>query len=111
MNNFPLNILTFPLWWYTVGFGLVWKRCKMEYHYGLQSTGLLVFSRHLNEPLYGDYTRSGRILSFFLRILITVYKLLLFVLRIVVTAIFAVLYLLLLPAIIVMIIFQLMPAK
>jgi hypothetical protein len=111
MQNFPLNILTFPFWWYTVGFGLVWRRFKATYFYGLQSTGLLVFARHLREPLYGDYTRSGIIISFFSRIVLLAFKLLLFSLRMSAATVLFLLYLLVLPFVIIMIVFQLMPSK
>jgi hypothetical protein len=94
-----------------VGAKLVFERVKIELNYGLQQTGLLVFARHLREPLYGDYTRSGIIISFFLRIFLLAFKLLVFGLRFLVVSILFLLYLILLPAIIIMIVFQLMPTR
>jgi hypothetical protein len=111
MPNFPLNLLTFPWWWYSVGWSLVKTWTKREYFFGLHKTGLLIFARHLNEPLYGDYTKSGVVFSFFLRIFILIYKLLAFALRLIFVALADLLYLLFLPALLVIIIFQLLGLK
>lgn len=99
-------MLTFPLWWYTVGLALFWNWTKSHYHYSLQKTGLLVFAKHMREPLYGDYSKAGIILSFFLRIVILVYKLVVFTLRVLALCILGILYLIILPILIIMIVFQ-----
>ena len=109
MDQFPFNILTFPLWWYTSGSRVVWQWTKRELRFGLHQTGLLLFARHMHEPLYGDYTKSGIILSFFLRLVLLLYKLLLFIIRAILVVVAAVLYLLLLPLVIVMIVYQFFP--
>jgi hypothetical protein len=106
MGNFSLNLLTFPFWWYTRGFALVLKWSKREINYGLSETGLLIFARHLREPLYGDYTKAGIILGFFLRIVLLAYKLLILCIRAAIVVIFNLLYLLILPAALVMILYQ-----
>ena len=106
MNDFPLNILTFPLWWYTTGFSVFKDWAKRKYHYHLQKTGLLVFAKHLKEPLYGDYTRSGIIISFFVRIILLVYKLIIFVLHVLLIGVLGFAYLVLLPALTMIIVFQ-----
>ena len=111
MQNFPLNILTFPFWWYSVGLNLVWKWTQREYFFGLHKSGMLIFARHLGEPLYGDYTRTGRIFSFFLRIVLLVYKVIVFAIRLLIVGILDLLYLLLLPATIILIIFQIFALK
>jgi hypothetical protein len=109
MNTLPLNLLTFPLWWYTTGTGLVWAWAKLQAIFGLRKTGLLLFARHWKEPLYGDYTKAGIIFSFFLRIFILLYKLLMFIIRVVIITVMVIAYLLLLPFCLVMIFMQLMP--
>lgn len=108
MNNFSLNLLTFPVWWYTIGLKQVWQRAKHEFHFGLQQTGLLIFIHHLREPLYGDYTRSGRIISLLLRLLLLMAKLALFLLRLLVIAALILGYVLILPVILMMIILQIL---
>jgi len=105
-SNFPLNILTFPYWWYTVGFSLFWKWANRRRHYSLQKTGLLVFARHMKEPLYGDYTKSGIFLSFIIRIFLLGYKLLVFSIQMLILVLLGFCYTFLIPLIIIMIVFQ-----
>jgi hypothetical protein len=107
MENFPLNLLSFPLWWYAVGGQIIWQWYKRQYYFGLHKTGLLLFARHMNEPLYGDYSKTGIVLSFFIRIFILIYKIIVFLLRLVVVTLLALLFLAWLPGVLIMIIFQL----
>ncbi len=111
MQNFPLNFITFPLWWYSVGIAAMWQWSKKHLHYSLQQTGLVMFAHHLNEPLYKDYTKSGMFIGFFLRIFVLFYKSIVFAIKTVFIFIIFLAYLALLPATLVMIIFQLLPAK
>jgi hypothetical protein len=108
MENFPLNLLTFPFWWYAVGGRILWQWYKRQFYFGLHKTGLLFFARHMNEPLYGDYSKTGIILSFFIRIFILIYKTIVFLLRLAVITALSLLFLSLLPVILIMIIFQLL---
>lgn len=109
MNTISLNILSFPVWWYTVGLGLVLNWVKAQFRFGLSRTGLVLFARHLREPLFGDYTRSGIVVGFFLRIALLLLKALLFGIRIFFVLCILFLYIALLPGAIVMIIYQLLP--
>lgn len=77
----------------------------------MHKTGLLIFARHLKEPLYGDYTKAGIVMSFFLRIFLLVYKLLVLGVRLLIVALLDVLFILLLPGILTMIIFQLLALR
>jgi hypothetical protein len=108
MNNLSLNILTFPWWWYTTGFNLVRAWAKREFFLSLHQTGLLIFAKHLKEPLYGDYTKTGIIFGFFLRLVLLFYKIIVFFIRMSLVTILALLYLLLLPGVLFMIIFQIL---
>jgi hypothetical protein len=109
MKDFSLNPLTLPLWWYTTGLGLAWRWAGRQARIGLQQTGLVLFFRHFREPLYGDYTKSGMAIGFFLRIVLLIFKLLAFGLRLILIAVMLLLFCLILPAIIIMIIYQLFP--
>lgn len=110
MGSVPLNLLTFPLWWYSTGFALVRDWVKRQTRYGLQATGLLLFASHIREPLFGDYTRSGIIVGFFLRLVLLGFKLVWFGLRELYLVTLAALYLLSIPLTVVMILYQLFPA-
>jgi hypothetical protein len=70
----PLNIVTFPIWWYAVGALTVWRWFFLFAHRSFTRSGLVLFARHMGEPLYGDYTRSGRAISFFLRVILLIAK-------------------------------------
>jgi hypothetical protein len=107
MNNKPLTPFTFPIWWYTEGLQLAARHAQEKYKYILRSTGLLIFLRNMTQPLYGDYTRSGRIISFFLRVFLLLFILIWTLLRIVFAFLVLGLHLVALPLVIVMIIFQL----
>lgn len=108
MKSFPLNFLTLPVWWYTTGLNLVWRWYRRRTSLVLQATGLIFFFRHMNEPLYQDYTKSGVIISFFVRIFVLLYKALVSGLSLVVYGLVPLVYICLLPAVIIMIIFQLL---
>ena len=72
----------------------------------LRSTGFVIFFRNMAQPLYGDYTRSGRIISFFLRVFLLLFLLVWTVLRLAGVVLGFVLHLAALPAILIMIIYQ-----
>ncbi len=107
MENYQLNLLTFPAWWYTRGLCTVWTWAKNRARYDLRATGLALFSRHLAEPLFGDYTRSGRLVGFFLRLAIIIYKVLMLAIRVILIGAVLLFYLVAIPLVIIMIINQL----
>lgn len=109
MQNFPLNLLTLPYWWYTTGAAILFSWNKRKYHYYLQKTGLVALARHFGEPLYKDYTRSGMVISFFIRIFLLAAKSVIFAVKLLFLAIFDLFYFFILPFIVAMIIFQLLP--
>ncbi len=109
MDNFPLNILTFPIWWYSVGLSLAFDSAKQRYWFWIKKGGIVIFARHLSEPLFGDYSRTGVVVSFFIRIFLIIYKLIVLLVEAIFILLFFIAYLLLLPAVIVLLVIQLMP--
>ena len=110
MNNQPLSIITFPIWWYSEGLQLAFRHCQSRWRFVLRSTGLLIFLRNMTQPLYGDFSRSGRIISFFIRVVLLVAIIIWTGIRLVFTTLIFVLYVIALPAVLIMIIYQLFPA-
>lgn len=106
MTNKPLTPLSFPIWWYSEGLQMAIRHSKDRYRAVLRSTGLLIFMRNMTQPLYGDYTRSGRIISFFLRVVLLFFILLWTLLRIVFSFGILLVHLVALPVAIIMIIFE-----
>lgn len=72
--DYVAEILYFPIWWY--GQGLV---NTLEYFSnGIieanRYTGLSLLLKNLFKPMFAQYDRQGRIISFFMRLVLLVYK-------------------------------------
>lgn len=63
------DILYFPLWWYSVGLIKVAKNFINQLISLINGFSLPILFRSLLKPMYGDYSKSGRIISFFMRII------------------------------------------
>jgi succinate-acetate transporter protein len=111
MLNIHLNLFTLPIWWYTDGLKILWEFNKLHFSYGLRATGISMFVRHMNEPLYQDYSKSGMVLSLILRFFLLLYKIFLLFIRIAILAILDAIYLFWLPLSITFLILQIIPVK
>jgi hypothetical protein len=109
MPNISLTPLTFPLWWYTTGVSEASTWVKHQTRFGLQDSGLLVFARHMKEPLFGDYTKTGIFVGFCIRCTLLVVKLLWFGIREIVVCLLFLLFLAILPIAALMLVRQLIP--
>ncbi len=109
MQDTKVQLMLLPVWWYTTGVILMWQWVKRRIAYRLRAMGLVLFMRHLSEPLYGDYTRSGRLISFFLRIALLIGKFIWLGLYCALLIFVMALYLAIIPLSIVMILYQLVP--
>ncbi|NCO23158.1 hypothetical protein GW896_00625 [Candidatus Kuenenbacteria bacterium] len=72
------TVLYFPFWWYGPGLlkrakGLA-KRIKNLSH----DLALKIMFINLLRPMFGEYSRSGRIISFFMRCVLLIWRLILF---------------------------------
>ncbi len=106
MNPIPLTILTLPIWWYTTGLSLFWKWFDRKFWYHLHRTNLITFAKHWREPLYGDYTKSGKIIGGVLRIIIIFYKAINFFVRIIFLSLALIAYMFILPLVLIIIFYQ-----
>ncbi len=68
------ELLYFPVWWYSHGLVLTWRSLFGQWLRLLNRLSLPILLKTMGRPMYGDYTRSGRIISFFFRILLVVSK-------------------------------------
>jgi hypothetical protein len=64
-----LDILNFPLWWYTTGLKIRLLNFKDKIKEINHALALSLLFRYLLKPMYGDYTRSGRIISLVVRLI------------------------------------------
>ena len=71
------EILYFPVWWYTQGLRLAWNRMLGQWLRAYDRLGIRWLVINMGKPMYGDYTRSGRVISFFIRLILIVWSLLL----------------------------------
>lgn len=66
--DFALNVSRFPLWWYSRGVQRAWRWYVAGLASFLEWSGLVVVLKNLGRPMYGDFSRSGRVISFFVRL-------------------------------------------
>lgn len=107
MNNQPLSIFSFPIWWYSEGLQLAWRHCQSRVRTILRSTGFVIFLRNIAQPMYGDTTKQGRIISVFIRVVLLIFLFVWTSVRIVLTFLLFLFHVVALPLAIVMIIYQL----
>jgi len=63
------SLLYFPLWWYSKGLINFCSWLKEKIQEMANPFVLKILLLNLAKPMYGDYTREGRIISFFMRII------------------------------------------
>lgn len=66
------DFLFFIVWWYTAGLKRISTNLLNEFLKALRRLSLRIFLKNIFNPLYGDYSRSGRIIGFVLRSIIFV---------------------------------------
>ncbi len=81
--NSILSILYFPIWWYTIGakkrvLGFV-NGIKKQIH----DLALKTMFKYLFKPMYGETSFSGRVISFFMRLILLIWRLFLFLIVVV----------------------------
>ena len=73
------EILYFPIWWYTLGlkriFLFVWNSIKNAN----RNLALGLMFKHMFSPMFGQYDKQGRAISFFMRFILIIFRLIAFV--------------------------------
>lgn len=67
-----LDILYFPIFWYKKGLFFISKKLFINFKLSLKYSTLKSMIKNLFVPMYQDYTKSGKIISFFIRIVFIV---------------------------------------
>lgn len=74
------EILYFPIWWYTRGLKrivlFIWSSIKKL----SRNLSLKVMITSLFRPMFAQYDRAGRIISFFMRLILLISRIIVFVL-------------------------------
>lgn len=72
--EFFFDLLRFPWWWYSGGLKLVAAKCWRAFNATRARVSLGLFARYLFKPMYQDYTWQGRMISFFMRLVLLIVK-------------------------------------
>lgn len=62
------DIIFAPIWWYTSGLVKFLRWALFFEKDRFQKVGVYVWIRNIFVPMYGQYSREGRIISFFMRL-------------------------------------------
>lgn len=73
------ELLYFPVWWYSRGMVLTATTLVNRWYGLLNRLAIPILFRTMGRPMYGDYTRSGRVISFFFRLFLLGTRLVVFV--------------------------------
>jgi len=91
------EILFFPVWWYTLGLARMAMWCAHSVKDAAQTTGLTVWAKNLFVPMYGETSVSGKLISFFIRLVMVIGRGIATFVWMIVAILLFVLYLLILP--------------
>jgi hypothetical protein len=69
-----LDIIYFPLWWYTVGAVRAIRWCWEFIKDGNDDLAPGIWLANLFTPMYGQYDWEGRIISFFMRLVQVIFR-------------------------------------
>lgn len=84
------SFLYFPVWWYTRGLVRAGAYCLRTIADMARSYGVSVWIKNLFTPMFGQHDISGRLISFFMRLVMIVwYSFILLILSVLMLAVFA----------------------
>lgn len=66
------EILFLPIWWYTIGLARMVVWCGQSVKGAAQTTGLSIWAKNLFVPMYGETSVSGKLISFFMRLIMVI---------------------------------------
>ena len=69
-----LEIVYFPVWWYSVGFFRIAKNIRRFVRGREQVLGFSVWLKNIFVPMYGQYDWAGRLISFFIRLIQIIFR-------------------------------------
>lgn|SRR3989338_5607930 len=71
-----VDTLYFPFWWYTRGFVNVMNWSAESMADIVRIAGLKIWLKSMFKPMFQDYSKEGRIISFIMRVVLLLFKLL-----------------------------------
>lgn len=79
LREFVGDVLYWPVWWYSRGLGQTASALVRSWQRVIDHLSLPILFRTMGKPMYGDYTRSGRVISLFFRLFLVATRLVLVV--------------------------------
>lgn len=73
------EILYFPIWWYTKGLKAIIMHVVNSINNTLRNLALPTMLKSMFKPMFGQYDRQGRIISFVMRIILIFSRLIIFI--------------------------------
>lgn len=73
------DLVAFPVWWYTRGTLRIAQLIMRQASQYAQTLSLKIWVKNLFVPMYSQYDIAGRLISFVLRVVILIYRMILFV--------------------------------
>jgi hypothetical protein len=92
-----IDILYFPIWWYTTGLIKRLKGFINNLNYLSRYLAIKILLANLFKPMFGQYNWQGRIISFAMRILQLIFSLVVFILGSIFLLIILILWIVLIP--------------
>ncbi len=74
-----LDIIYFPLWWYSVGFFRILKRLGVFLRERWMVIGAGVWLKNIFVPMYGQTDFTSRAISFFIRLVQIIFRFIVFI--------------------------------
>ncbi len=69
------EVLYFPVWWFSIGFATFLQALWHGWLGVAERLAIRILLKNMFRPMYADYTRSGRVISFFFRIFLVAVRL------------------------------------
>lgn len=73
-----LDLLYFPLWWYTRGLLRILRWGRETIANAERQLALGIWLKAMFKPMFQDYTWEGRLVSFFMRAMLLIFKMVMF---------------------------------
>jgi len=102
------EFIYFPIWWYTKGLIKAAEWWSDNLSSFEKNLALKIWIRHIFSPMYAERDISGRLISFFVRLVVLILRLVVFILALIIFTALFILYVLALPIIVIMIIYNFM---
>ncbi len=67
-----VSFFLYPIWWYSTGLSHLTSWIVEGLRYRWRKYALGLWLRHLTLPMYGEYSFIGRVVSFFMRVVVVV---------------------------------------